>query len=121
MRNHPLVFSLAALLTSATFLCAQAPPASRNLILNGNFELHGGPGIIPRGWFNTVVPNRILFDAEGGRWAVALTGFIDGPTYQNISTVPGVTYRVRFAARAPVFGTDEFEGSATRQPNGFFL
>jgi hypothetical protein len=74
----------------------------------------------PLYWSNTVVPNTILFAADG-RWAVALTGFLGGPTSQSVTTIPGVTYELRFAAREPIFGSDEFEGTATRQPDGTWV
>ena len=111
------------LLGLAAFLTLPTPSArgdGPNLIRNGSFELYTGPGVVPLYWANTVVPTRILFAADG-RWAVALTGFLTEPTSQSVITVPGVAYDLRFAARTPVFGSDEFEGSMTRQPDGTWL
>ncbi len=118
MKNTFVVWAgLAVLLGFARPASAATGP---NLIRNGSFELYTGPGVVPLYWANTVVPSQILFAADG-IWAVALTGFVSGPTSQSVATVPGVTYDLRFAARAPVFGSNEFEGTATRQPDGTWV
>jgi hypothetical protein len=110
-------------LSTACFLLPQhftfGQVLTNNLIRNGSFEQLSPLGS-PLYWANTVRPNQILFAADG-RWAVALTGFVQGPTSQSVSTVPGTAYELRFALREPIFGTDEFEGSATRQPDGTWV
>ena len=81
--------------------------AQQNLLRNPGFESLAGNGS-PLVWTGTYLPNTILNLIEGRR-AVALSDITE-PLSQSVPTVPGATYRLRFALRAPQWGSSEWTG-----------
>ena len=117
-----IVVSAAALACVAPIASAQGrtppgSPAAGNLVNDGGFEkptVHGSaelisaPGSI-KAW--TVSVGSV--DLLRGRWqnfsgaqSIDLAGVSAGTIYQDLSTVPGVAYRVRFALAGNPEGGD---------------
>ncbi len=79
----------------------------QNLLRNPGFESLAANGS-PLFWTGTYLPNTILNVAEGRR-AVALADITE-PLAQTVPTTPGALYRLRFALRAPLWGSREWTG-----------
>jgi hypothetical protein len=76
-----------------------------NIVINGDFEIYDGNFPPWRNWTSMVVdePGR----AASGRNFANGKGSVPGPLYQDLSTVPGTAYTLRFA----------FGGNETGQRN----
>lgn len=85
----------------------------QNLVQNGSFErVNGNTSVVAwNGSFAFGIPP--LSAADGQKDVVLTDGSgapASNPLWQNISTVSGAMYALKFASRAPQFGTSEFTG-----------
>ena len=87
---------------------AVAPVWSQNLVSNGDFETPDAGSHVTTyyagetfgDWtvdFGNVDHVGGLWEAASGRQSVDLTGYTAGAIYQDLSTIPGQQYRLRFA------------------------
>ena len=101
---------------SATLLAATLNPGMGqgiNLVQNGSFETVNG-NISVVGWQGSYSFGILPIHAADGQKDVYLTDLSDNPPsnplWQKVSTVSGQVYALKFAAKAPQFGTSEFMG-----------
>ena len=104
-------------LSAVCLVAAGRPAAAGNVVVNGDFELpvstgEGRPGAkaVP-GWViedvdnNAVDQYRDYWQAASGNQSIDLNGLAPSVFYQDIPTIPGITYYLRFAAAGNPVGT----------------
>lgn len=117
LKNTPMKRKFCAVGLSVVLLAATLNPGMGqgiNLVQNGSFEsVNGSISVV--GWQGSYAFGIPPIHAADGQKDVYLTDLSgnppSNPLWQNVSTVSGQMYALRFASKAPQFGTSEFIGS----------